>query len=460
MKNNFKKILKKLIIPLVIFFLFFSQYKAKATDINSLYLYDEYAWIGRGFYFELLLKNDFENDLWKTHKIDGDPKLASYLYGMSIFPSYRRNKINKDKDYDMVRYLIDKNLYARGFLNKTAQLKYNKFIDKEFINWHPKDANGQTLEYLLNKYGKNFQETVNLIIEARMGAVFFLSLSAVLTYWLGILVFNNIFIAILASLSYGFSSLVVTYGVVAYSESLYLFLTNFCLIILTLLFSGKTTLRWFKLIIFAITAALLNQTKLNGLLMICFYTLLNGIYFIKDFKKALIEFFLVINIFFLFYILTNPFLFGNPVQNIIFQYQWTRKVTESQLKGGWSSDSLPDIGSRLNYIGKYLFKNTSHDQLSLLIKDNNIKTAFIKLLNTLFSLGLVLTMLQLKKNLKSAKSIFLIISLLSFISMLFYLSLAWERYLINLILPIFLITGQGILYSIDFIKYLKLKFKK
>jgi len=89
-----KKIIKYFLIPLFIFIIFFTFYNNVYKKISITY-WDEEAWLGRGYFFELLIKGDFNNPLWDTPLAFDQPKLTEYMYGAAIYPTYLKYKEKK-----------------------------------------------------------------------------------------------------------------------------------------------------------------------------------------------------------------------------------------------------------------------------------------------------------------------------------------------------------------------------
>ena len=443
----------------MIFFLFIFIYKAKATDIHSQYFHDEYSWIGRSFYFELLLKGDFKNKLWSTNNVDGDPKLASYIYGLFLYPDYLKEKKFKGKDYDMVRYLIDHNFYDDQFLNWPSRYKYNKYLGKSFVLWRASDASEQPLNNLLRTYGSNFEKTIDTIFRARLGAVIFLSLSVVIAYFIFILAFNSYFISILLSFLYGLSSFVIFYGIVAGTESIYLFFFNLTLLSLICFFSGKKQ-RFIFIVISTISCALLNQTKLNGILFIPLIVILLTIdSFEKNIKLWFIKVFLTVGLFILIYFISNPFLYSNFIRKVIFQYRWTYNTSLDQQLNLFRPQALLTVRERLDFINGYFFDKTSQVLAPIIVKDKNIIFSFIVLAKLLFILGLLKQIRNIIIRKVIVGNVTTIAFIFFYISLLVYLMLAWQRYLIHMVFFTFYFIGHGIIFSFQSIKYLKLKFR-
>jgi len=272
-----KNLLTKLFIPLIIFYLAFSYYKSQASDFDSLVLDDERPWITRAFYLELFLHGDFKNDLWKTYNLDADPKLPEYIFGLVLYPDYLRVRQNKGKDYDMIRYLMELNFYDRRLMSLKARPKYEKFVTEKYFFWNADEFSQKTLKDFLEEYGGAFDKTAETIIKARLGSVFFLSLSLVVAYFIYLTVFNNPYLSVIVALFYGASSLVVYYGTKAYTEPFFLFFVNLTVFFFVLLFSKSQKHKLISVIVLAFIIALTNQVKINGIILLFIYVSLSVI---------------------------------------------------------------------------------------------------------------------------------------------------------------------------------------
>ncbi|HBP51306.1 MAG: hypothetical protein US68_C0006G0056 [Candidatus Shapirobacteria bacterium GW2011_GWE1_38_10] len=461
MNNNLSKIIKLFVIPIVIFFVFFVIYKTKATNINSRYLFDEYAWIGRGYYFELLLKGDFKNNLWETYEIDGDPKLASYLYGLTLYPDYLKEKKIKGNDYDMVRYLIENNFYISGFFNNLSKQKYDKYLPENFISWQESGAPRTILlADLLKQFGGDFEKTVNIITKARLGSVVFLSLSVSVAYLIFISTFNSIIVSLLMTFLYGFSSLLTRYGLVAYSEPIYLFLFNLLLLNLFLFFSNKKQ-RFLFIIPSIIICAFLNQAKISGVLflpLIIFLLIIDS--FGKDIKMFFIKIFFIIYFFLLIYITIDPFLYSNTLRKVVFQYQWTHNMSVDQ-QTYFKSNALLKIKDKISFINKSLLNNGNQSLTPFVLSNNIYINSFIRFIKLFFIFGLIKSILEfIKEKQLTKRKVMLIVFVYFYVSLLFYLRLTWDRYLIHMLIFVFYFTGQGIMFGFQLVKYLQLKAKR
>lgn len=444
------KIIKKIFIPLFIFFIFIFIYMTKAIDFKSLFYFDEIAWVGRGYYLDLLIKKDFKNDYWQQYLVDGDPKLTSYIYGLTVFPDYlKKKKQQKNNNYDMFNYLIDNklnpfNYYGGILINPILYNKYETYsLNRKLDNFDAQKSDSKTFLTLIKRYGNEFRKTTSLIFKARHASVFILSLTMVVVYLIFLTMFENAFLSLVGSIFYGLSPLILKYGLIAYTEPFFLFFINLgILIILKIFIDKKYQLFW--VILFTLVVALTNQVKLNGiilliihLIILVFRFLLSNKYKSSNFKKIFINIWLVIHLVLYFYILLDPFLHKNPIKKIFFQYQFTYMIAKGQ-QITTPKESLKTVKSRLYYIDDYFFG-----------EENSLK-----LYKNIFVLGLIISIIKLIKSKKLTKeNLMLIIFLGFFIPLLFFLMLSWDRYLIQIVFFIYYFYFQGILFIYKIIKH-------
>ena len=342
-------------------------------------------------------------------------------------------------------------------------------MDKNFVNWGPEKDTGKPLNYLLREYGKKFEKTINVILKARLGAVFFLSLSVVLAYVISQSIFKNTILSVLVSFLYGTSSLVVFFGTKAQTESLFLFFINLAILTIIKLFSGnKFKKRYLLLIALSLIIALTNQVKLIGILLILIFFFLSFLTLaLKEknlwfrIKKLILENFLVVFFFVFFYILLDPFLYKNPAKNICYQYQLSHEMAKDQQRiyGG-----LSNIKERASYINSQ-FLGTFNYLLQPYSSYYGYRVSvplflYGVLLKFLIILGLVrISWRQYLSKKPTLETLIIIIFLLFYASLLYYLHVGWNRYLVHLVFFIYIIVGQGLVYIFDIIKYSGVPFK-
>jgi len=317
-----KKIIIYFFIPLLIFTFFLTFYISIYKKIPIRY-WDEHDWIAKSYYFDLLVKGDFNNELWFTINSYDQPKLTEYLYGSVLYPYYLNYK--KNKEVDFVEFLINHNFF------KVSSLKYQNYKNSkaDFINWgaNPKEVFDVSPDYLIKKFGKNIQKTINLIFIARQVNVIILTFNVLVVYFLSFILSNSIFISVLTALFFGTNTLVVSASLRAQSDGLFLFLFNICLLLLVLFFRKN---RYpFKIgLLFFIFSAFLNATKINGVMIVFIFDLLGIIVLIYNyiFKSKivyrLLKSLIVGNFLFIFlFIAHSPLLIRYPIKGTLLFYK-------------------------------------------------------------------------------------------------------------------------------------------
>lgn len=451
-KNIF---LKFYLIPISLFlfflFFYFSQYK----KIPIRY-WDEHDWIGHSYFLELSIKRDFNNPLWKTYYSYQQPKLAEYLYGITLYPEYLNYKKN-NKNSDYVTFLIDHNFYS---IFSDRYFKYK--THKDFINWgkNPMEVFDVSPQFLINKFGIGIKSTIALIFKARRINVLILSLNIVIIYFLILLLVNNPIISFLISSFYGFNYFVLTTGLIAQTEGLFLLLFNCSVLILLKIKFRKTDIKTH--FIFAIFIALLTATKLNGIMFLFFYYFYSAIYlfdllFLNKNKEIFNKFLffitrsgIVLLIFLTTFILLNPYLYSNPIKNMQYLYK-IRLIEVNKQISEYKSWSLPTFQGRISAIYK---QNKLYNNLIFL---NNKKIPFNIYPFIIFSfiIGIIYI---LKDFLLERRNfpLFLILSIFLFTQFMMglYLKLNWDRYFIHLVFFFNLFTALGIIRIIQTCFYL------
>lgn len=440
-----KKLLsRRKLVPLILFFTFFIFYSYTYKSIPIRY-WDEHAWIGQGYYFDLYIRGDINNPEWFSFYSYGQPKLTEYLYGLTLYPNYL--SYCKDSKCDYITFLLDHNF------DRVTQQKYLDYIGKktDFIKWggdnfEDFDVSGA---YLLNKYGDGFDKTLNIIYQSRRSNVLLLSLNVIVTYYMLLLIFRP-GISSLIVFIYGLNPLLINAGLRAQSEGLFILLFNTSLFLLIVYFiKRESTL---LLVLFSISVALLTETKLNGIMLLFYFEFLLFIQFIRRIsvpKKIIGHFLLSITIFCFLFVLLHPFFYNNPPKNTFFmynvRYQISGKLTQSMNQG---YAYLPDFSSRIARIYRNFYSKNSllFYNLPITVKTltNNKFSYTIFLLTIITSLIGVLEVVKgVVKNNKPIQ-LFLLAFMFIQITTAFYLLIDWDRYYIHLILFFSCLLGLGI----------------
>lgn len=444
-----KKIINFLLLPLVIFGIFFSFYIQSFREFPISY-WDEVEWVARSYHFELFVNGDFKNPLWESFYSFDQPKLTQYLFGAAIFPKYLEAKRAIGKiDYDYITFLTDHNLYPFFSGDGAGEAFYENYRNKRTDYITLKKEDSEMPEVLGLKYGESIFKTIDLIYTARRANVILLALSVVVVFFLASVIFGNT-VAVLSALFYGFDNLVVRSGLVAHSEALFLFLFNLGLLFLVLRF-GKRKKSFATVLLFSVAVALCTATKLNGLMLIIFFNIFILFEIItlcikEDFlaaRKSLFQLFLVNLLSFAIFVSLHPFLYKNPLQDTIFLYVHRGRqalYSASVLP----EDYLPNFPSRIIAMYEKFF-----------IKGDTIQeTPLVYLMKfPLFLLGAgVLLMKSFKRKTKNREiKIILVLFIMVQITMGLYLLLDWDRYYVPLAPFFALFQAVGVWWLIKLI---------
>ncbi len=436
-KINKKSLLIFIFIPIFIFFLAFSFYSSIYKDIPITY-WDEDFWIGRSYFFELLLKKDFNNSLWLSYFSYDQPKLAEYMYGAVLYPYYL--KLKKEKKYkEFIQFLIDHNFYEEE-LDNYPQYQQYKNNNKNFVDWskvYNPDFHVTTTS-LRKKIGPKIEKTIDLLLKARKINIYILSINIVIVYFLTYFLTNSLLISLITSFFYGNNYLIIDASLKAHSDGLFTLLFNISLLFLILYFKNKNHPIKYA-IFFAISVALLNSTKINGVMLIIIFNLLLLFDFLKKYLykkrenlfKIILNFLLVSFIFLNLFILHHPFLIKNPIKNTLFLYEH-RKITGLQQSEEFKEYKLKTKKERLltiwrNFLGKAANHYSSYKFIENFIeKKPRIYSMIIKIL---FIVGFILFLFQRGKKFWFFITTFFLVQII----MSFYLFLNWDRYFIHLV---------------------------
>lgn len=264
-----KKITLPIVSVLILFFFYLNIFKTIPISF-----YDEPLWIGRGYFFELFVKGDFFNPLWRTGDGYAQPKLTELMYGMVLYPEYLEYAEQSDTEKDMLMFMIDKNLYDAFFYLEGVELMQHYLAyqssNADYVQWDTED-NGD-VDYYLQKYGLAFEETTRLIFVARSVNIALLIFSVVLIYKIGGLFFDSRDSLIVASV-FALNYFVIASSLKAHPEGLFLFLFILGITLLVKYFSHSTFRIWHALLI-GVIGGLCTATKLNGAMIVGFYFLL------------------------------------------------------------------------------------------------------------------------------------------------------------------------------------------
>lgn len=421
MKKSSKKTL--LLLLFVVLFFFFYHRFFHISQRLPIYYWDEFSWISQSYFFDLAIKGDFNNQLWKSDSALEQPHLAKSLYGLVLYPKYLVERSSKNENY--TEYLIRNNFYeVFQFSNEFNSKNIN------YIPWgrNPASVTGITPNQLISRFSNKMQDTINIILSVRKINALILSLNCIVVLAIFRKVLHSTIIAILGSLLYAYNNLLINTALVAYGDCLFLLLFNICIYLLIVILENG--FRWRDLFLFAFISSLLNNTKINGVMVIFIFYIILLIKFTYEviskqkinIKTIILKSQFIFISFLFFLVIFNPYLWDNPLTNIVNYYLYRYKTVGSQMML-FPQDALFSIKDRIVSIYNVFFVNWRY------IYQNS---AINVILQIAFIIGIFFSITQVHKNRKIRY--FFSISVLSLILITAYLSLNWSRYYAPLIL--------------------------
>lgn len=428
-------LIKSAFFILIIFLLAFTYFTYIQQKVP--YHADEYEWIGRSYFFDLLIHRKFNDPLWNSYYSYDHPKLVYYLYGAYLYPAYSNSTENS--------YIHFLSLYA---VNQTGTESTPKW---DLIN-------NQYKQIYKNSHSNcafDFCKSIILVKKVRLLNIVLLSLSCVLIYLLSELFFNKIY-AFFATLIWITNPIVWKFGIMAIGEGTFLLFFNLSIYLLFLIY-GKSKQNIFYFIFFAISAALCFSTKLHGLLLIfIFYSFVFFDTILNLFQKKTIKLFMkfkrvaiTTTLFLTVTYILNPFLWLNPFYNTVKLFTHRLLTSQGQAQS-YPASSLHTVRERLLTIYFYLFG-------SLQRLPFRYHTICWTILVVLFLIGIYFIARQITNKMLLFFSTFVII-LLIFMSIM--LTLSWERYYNILVFPFILILVLGIKCIVNNIPFTNFLSKK
>lgn len=448
--------LQLFIIPSFLFLFFVFSYNTFGKTIPVSY-WDEFLWVGRSYFFEFYIHGDFKNRIWQSQEAYDQPKLAEYAYGAWLYPFYLKGKNNNKKPFDYVRFLIKNGFYE---IDENYITYYSAYKNISHVIRFDESDVGFSKDYLV-KYGVNGLKPIHLIYQARLLNLFLLTGAVIFAYFFALQFSGRIF-AVIFSLFYGSNSLIIDSGLKAHSEALFLFTFNAALLFMSLYFFRGRKILYLSL--FSLFAGLCISTKLNGIMLVITFFVINTIlFFVRKEKKIkyILSNSLPVIVSFIVFVSLNPFTFSDPVKNVYYMFDWRMKVASVYQANTFKEALLPDGITRIKKIFEHFYfaDNTSYfnglrpfEQLS---KSINYRGYMI----VSFTIGLLYSLkLVFNKNIPAIIVVCSFITVLSVMS--YYLVLDWERYYAHLSLffvmfqsfGTYLIAKYGCKYAILFVR--------
>lgn len=254
------------------------------------------------------------------------------------------------------------------------------------------------------------------------------------------------------TLFYAYNNLIVSNGLLAHSEALFLLLFNLSLIHLYKYIHESYSL-W-RLLIFSVIAGLCFSTKLNGIMLYILYLFqtllpgssLNGTNILTKTVRLILPLAIPLIIF----TILNPYTHPSPLQNIQNMFNFREETVLYQFENH-PDIALPNIGNRI------AFTINSFTKSGLFMnQDVPWINTYQLIIFVLIITGIVIEIKRVMADNKFSKFM-LSAYITSLVITISYLQLAWERYLIHLILFFVYYEVIGLLFYLVTIKKVFIK---
>ncbi|GAB4219473.1 MAG: hypothetical protein Fur009_5810 [Candidatus Microgenomates bacterium] len=441
-KNIFKNSFFQLVtIPLVFLIILIFSYFNYGKFLPISY-WDEFLWVGRSYFFDFFITRDFNDKVWQSYEAYDQPKLAEYVYGAWIYPLYIIEKTKQKQSFSYTQFLIKNGFYED---NENFKNNYSKLKDNIMLLKIDEKEDGYVKDWI-EKYGNKIIKPLNLIYYARLLNIFLLAGAVILAYYIAFY-YKGLIFAIFFSFFYGFNSLIISTGLKAHSEALFLFTFNAAIFFMINYFIKNR--RFIYLLLFSLFSSLSMSTKLNGGFLLVIFLMANFILLI--FCKEKIKIFLHSLIFLLIgliiFISLNPFTYSNPLKNTLFMFENRFKTAVFQSKVFYHSFISQDQAIKKIFENFYFSEKSQYFNKIYFIKSKKYGLYFF----VLFIIGFISLLKDIfKKNLVA------LIMFVSFLIILFfmnyYLILDWDRYYVHLVLffVFFQLNGLFVLFKLFF----------
>lgn len=418
--------------------------------------WDEMIWVGRSYFVDFYLKGDLSSPIWQSMASYDQPKLGEYMYGLWIYPKYLYEKsINKTEETDYPKFLIDHGLYL---IEESYFDKYKEYFRKKLPEMVLLSSNesGDRYDYL-ETYGPNVLPAFDLVTYARKINILWLILAVVVAYKI---MENGVgkYRGMIGAMIYGVNSLMVTSALKAHSEGLFILLFNISIWLMLEYFKKEN---WRDLLLLALSIGLCTNTKLNGLMLLPIFGVTYMVWTRKNinWQNIVRDCFTILVITLALLILVNPFLQDDPVGKIgaLFEKRAIAAKMQSELFPkmvlATPMDRIVKIG--VNFFSPLRMKTFNE------IYGMNVESWLLSIGAVLvFLVGLWKVTISAIKDDKYSQYILLMCTGIVVV-MSGYLLLDWERYYIQLVLPVvyFELVGGRILIVL-ICKWISKNYKK
>lgn len=394
-------------------------------------------WVGRSYFIIPFIQGDFHANLWQTYRSYDQPKLTEYMFGLWLYPLYVDQMDTSAQSFEYAYFLI-----RNGFnevINEATGNTRVAYLNSQKSSGVPQineSEKGSPSEYVA-KYGLGVLKPIALIHHSRMLNAILLSGAITVAYFM-VLQFMGFIPALIFSIFYGFNTLIVTTGIVAHSEALFLFTFNTAFLFMCLYFSQRKVS---YLLAFSLFAGLCMSTKLNGVVIAGIFLILHSMFFFFHQKKTLNYFiigFVPLLISLLIFICLNPFTYSNPIKNIAFMFDSRMKTALVQSNDN-SNQFLSGPQLRIQAIFQNFYLDAPYYNSLTFLNISYKNSYYAPFLFILFIFGLLHSLfLAIKKNVFHI--LFVSFFVFQLMAMSYYLIINWDRYFV--LLPMFFILFQ------------------
>jgi hypothetical protein len=430
----------KSVFPILIILILTIIYNFLSKNIPVSY-YDEELKVGESYLTQYYISRNLDPVDWVKVSAK-DQVLPKLIFGLWLYPKYLNERV-LDPELDYSKFLI-----KRGYdiVDALPNYKYYKYALSENFVTLPRGETGFP-DKLVERYGKNILDNLELIKLIRGLNSILLASSVVVIFYFFKRQSGFVF-ASLFTLLYGFNSLILVSSLKAEAEALFVLFFNSSIVVLYTHLFLKRNLRY--LLIFSILTGVCFAIKINGIMLYIVYILL--VLFLPPkgnkptqklplFTQIIMPLVIILSI----YTITNPYTFSSPLTKMLDLIIYRQGVVDRQIQL-FSQDFLPDLGSRIKFMVSAFLDN------SLFLFGYQVKHRFLNMLLSIFFIPGFISEINrvLKRNLLS---MFLLFSFLttSIITIL-YLQLAWQRYLIHLVIFFVYYQTAGVLFITNILK--------
>jgi len=432
---------KFVLSPLILFMGFIVLYLSYVKTIPLTYK-DEVGWIGRTYFYDYFIHGNFKRNIWTSRSSYNEPMLTRYVFGAWIYPQYLKERYEKhDLSFDYIKFLISKGFYM---LDEPYSGSYHAYYMSQSGSTatFSKDDIGYPADYI-KKYGGDIVKTINLIYYVRTINILLLAASVVVMYYLGSALTNNNF-GILISVFYGFNTLLVSSGLKAHSEALFVLLFNAAVMSMITYFIKQKRLIY--LLIVALLLGLCVSTKLNGFMLVIAYLVMHISYCFYSDKRTIVSTIayplIVLGVVMVTFCVLNPAVYRKPLENIVYLFQFRLDEASAQSVLRWKA-YLPTPYSRFTQIFRNFYDPSSATGFNgLYLLTSKIPVNHPVLL-ILFLSGIIYEIIRIYKGNKTS-FILLVTFMVVLCTTSGYLILNWERYYVHLVMFFVLYQGIGL----------------